>query len=157
MDLQRYQQPHVIQAALAQRRIAIVGLSSNQLRGSYFVGYYLRRHGYEIVPVNPREQEILGKKCYPSLSDVAEPVGVVCVFRAPAAVPAIAEEAIAMGAPYLWLQYTVISQEGADIAEAGGMQVIMDRCMKVEHARYRGRMHWLGFNTERISARRRLT
>ena len=62
-----------------------------------------------------------------------------------------------MGVPYLWLQYTVISQEGADIAKAGGIQVIMDRCMKVEHARYRGRMHWLGFNTERISARRRLT
>ena len=156
MDLARYQQGDIIQAALAQRRIAIVGLSSNQLRGSCFVGYYLRRHGYEIVPVNPREDEILGKKCYASLSEVPEPVDVVNVFRTPAAVPAIAEEAIAMGAPYLWLQYTVISQEGADIAEAGGMKVIMDRCMKVEHARYRGRMHWLGFNTERVSAHRRL-
>ena len=87
MDLQRYQQPHIIQAALAQRRIAIVGLSSNQLRGSYFVGYYLRRHGYEIVPVNPREQEILGKKCYPSLSDVAEAVGVCACSARPRRCP----------------------------------------------------------------------
>ena len=149
-----YQQPHVIQAALAERRVAVVGLSANPLRASYFVGYYLARHGYRVDPVNPRETEILGRTCYPNLDALPEPPDVVNVFRDPAAVPAIAEQAVRSGAKYLWLQFGVISAEGAEIAQAGGLGVIMDRCIKVEHARYRGRMHWLGFNTERISARR---
>jgi len=152
----QYQDPQVIRAALGERRVAVVGLSSNHLRASNFVGYYLQRHGYQVVPVNPRESEILGERCYPSLSAIPEPVGVVDVFRDPAAVPDIAREAVAMGARYLWLQFGVISPEGAAIAEAGGVQVIMDRCMKIEHARYLGRMHWLGFNTEQITARRRV-
>jgi len=152
----QYQDPQVIRAALGEHRVAVVGLSSNHLRASNFVGYYLQRHGYQVVPVNPRESEILGERCYPSLSTIPEPVGVVDVFRDPAAVPDIAREAVAMGARYLWLQFGVISPEGAAIAEAGGMQVIMDRCMKIEHARYLGRMHWLGFNTEQITARRRV-
>ncbi len=152
---ENYQDPKVIQDALSERRIAIVGLSSNELRASHFVGFYMQRHGYQIVPVNPRESEVLGEASYPSLADVPEPAGVVDVFRDPAAVPAIAREAVAMGAKYLWLQYGVISEEGVSIALDGGMQVIVDRCMKVEHARYRGRMHWLGFNTEVISANRK--
>ncbi|HEY5679999.1 MAG TPA: CoA-binding protein [Pseudomonadales bacterium] len=154
-DMERYQDPHVIQGALNQRRIAVVGLSGNPLRASNFVGYYMKRHGYEVVPVNPREEEILGLKSYPDLAAVPEPVGVVDVFRDPSAVPDIARAAVAAGAKYLWLQFGVISFEGAEIAEAGGMQVIMDRCIKIEHARYRGRMHWLGFNTNQISAQRR--
>ena len=154
MDLTQYQQPEIIQAALNQRRIAVVGLSANHLRASYFVGFYLQRHGYEVIPVNPRESEILGQKCYPSVTEIPEPPEVVNVFRDPAAVPAIAEEAVAVGAKCLWLQFGVISESGAAIAEAGGVRVIMDRCIKVEHARYRGRMHWLGFNTEQISAQR---
>ena len=136
------------------RTVAIVGLSPNELRPSHFVGFYLRRHGYRVIPVNPRESEILGEPCYPSLSDVPEHIDVVDVFRTPAAVPAIAEEAVAVGAGALWLQFGVISAEGAEIARRGGLAVIMDRCLKVEHARYRGRMHWLGFNTHQISARR---
>jgi predicted CoA-binding protein len=155
MQVKDYQDPAVIQAALNERSIAIVGLSSNELRASHFVGYYMQRHGYQIVPVNPRESEVLGETSYPSLADVPEPVGVVDVFRDPAAVPAIAREAVTMGAKFLWLQYGVISEEGVGIALDGGMQVIVDRCMKVEHARYRGRMHWLGFNTEVISANRK--
>lgn len=155
MRVEEYQDPTVIQAALNERRIAIVGLSSNELRASHFVGYYMQRHGYQIVPVNPRETEVLGEASYPSLADVPEPTGVVDVFRDPAAAPAIAREAVAMGAKFLWLQYGVISEEGVGIALDGGMQVIVDRCMKVEHARYRGRMHWLGFNTEVISANRK--
>ena len=154
MDLAQYQQPDVIQAALAERSVAIVGLSNNHLRASYFVGYYLRRHRYEVIPVNPREQEILGARCYADLSELPKPPGIVNVFRAPEAVPAIAEAAVAIGAKYLWLQFGVISLEGAEIAERGGVQVIMDRCIKVEHARYLGRIHWLGFNTERITAQR---
>jgi predicted CoA-binding protein len=155
-DLRQYQDPKVIQAALRERRVAVVGLSANHLRASNFVGYYLQRHGYQMIPVNPREEEILGEHAYPSLADIGQPVGVVDVFRAPAAVPEIAREAVAAGAKFLWLQFGVISPEGVEIAEAGGMQVIMDRCMKIEHARYLGRMHWLGFNTEQITARRRV-
>ena len=152
-DLSRYQDPLVIQRILhTARTIAIVGLSPNELRASYFVGYYLKRHGYRVIPVNPREPEILGEKSYPSLLDIPEHVDVVDVFRAPAALPEIARQAVAIHAGALWCQYGVINAEGAQIAEDGGVPVIMDRCLKVEHARYIGRMHWLGFNTQRITA-----
>jgi uncharacterized protein len=152
-DLTRYQDPLTIQRViLAARTIAIVGLSNNSLRASYFVGYYLKRHGYRVIPVNPREPEILGAKSFKTLSDVPEHVDVVNVFRAPDALPGIAREAVAIGAGSLWCQFTVINEEGARIAEAGGLSVIMDRCLKVEHARYVGRMHWLGFNTQRITS-----
>ena len=152
-DLTRYQDPLTIQRVLhSAKTIAIVGLSPNELRASYFVGYYLRRHGYRVIPVNPRETEILGQKSYPSLSDVPEPVDIVNVFRAPDALPAIAAEAVTISAGNLWCQFGVINEEGGRIAEAGGVSVIMDRCMKVEHARYIGRMHWLGFNTQRITS-----
>ena len=151
----RYEDPRTIQSILHRARtIAIVGLSPNELRASHFVGYYLRRHGYKVIPVNPRETSILGERSYASVTEIPEPVDVIDVFRAPDAVPAIAEEAVAAGAGALWLQYGVISEEGAEIATRGGLDVVMDRCMKVEHARYLGRMHWLGFNTHRISARR---
>jgi predicted CoA-binding protein len=153
VDLTRYQNPLTIQAALlGAKTIAIVGLSGNNLRASYFVGFYLQRHGYRIIPVNPREPEILGERSFASLQDVPVSVDIVNVFRAPAALPAIAKDAVAIGARYLWCQFTVINEEGAHIAEEGGLSVIMDRCIKVEHARYAGRMHWLGFNTQRITA-----
>lgn len=152
-DLRRYQDALTIQRVLNNARtIAVVGLSRNELRASYFVGYYLKRHGYRVVPVNPRESEILGEKCFGSLLDVPGQIDVVNVFRTPDAVPAIAEEAVQKGARNLWCQFTVISEEGARIAEAGGVSVVMDRCIKVEHARYVGRMHWLGFNTEIITS-----
>jgi len=150
-----YDDPHTIQSIINRAStIAIVGLSPNELRASYFVGYYLRRHGYTVIPVNPREETILGVRSYPSLSDVPGRVDVVDVFRAPDAVPDIAREAVAAGAGALWLQYGVISPEGAQIATDGGLDVVMDRCMKVEHARYLGRMHWLGFNTGEITSSR---
>ncbi len=152
-DLTRYQDTTVVQQVLHNAKtIAVVGLSSNILRASYFVGFYLKRHGYRVVPVNPKETEILGETSYKSLSDVPFPVDVVNVFRAPAALPGIAEEAVAVKASNLWCQFTVINEEGGRIAEAGGLSVIMDRCIKVEHARYVGRMHWLGFNTHRITS-----
>ena len=152
-DLSRYQDPLTIQRAiLSAKTIAIVGLSRNELRASYFVGFYLRRHGYRIIPVNPREAEVLGEKSFKRLADVPVPLDIVNVFRAPDALPGIAEEAVAIGAKGLWCQFTVINEDGARIAEAGGLSVIMDRCIKVEHARYVGRMHWLGFNTQRITS-----
>jgi len=152
-DVSRYQDALTIQRVLfSAKTIAIVGLSKNELRASYFVAYYLRRHGYRVIPVNPREVEILGERSFASLADVPVPVDIVNVFRAPQALPAIAEAAVAIGAKNLWCQYTVINQEGGRIAETGGLSVVMDRCIKVEHARYAGRMHWLGFNTERITS-----
>jgi predicted CoA-binding protein len=152
-DLERYQDPLTIQRLLYDARtIAIVGLSANPLRASNFVGFYLKRHGYRVIPVNPRETEILGEKSYPSLTDVPERVDLVDVFRAPDALPAIAQEAVSIAAGGLWCQFGVINEEGARIAEEGGLAVVVDRCLKVEHARYAGRMHWLGFNTQRITA-----
>jgi uncharacterized protein len=152
-DLQRYQDPLTIQRVIhGAKTIAIVGLSSNRLRASYFVGFYLQRHGYRIIPVNPRESRVLGETSFASLTDVPVPIDVVNVFRAPDALPGIATEAAAVGAKTLWCQYTVINEEGGRIAEAGGLAVVMDRCIKVEHARYVGRMHWLGFNTQRITS-----
>jgi uncharacterized protein len=154
-EVSQYQDPVVIrQILLTARTIAIVGLSSNPLRPSNFVGFYLQRHGYRIVPVNPREREALGQPAFASLSDIPFPVDVVDVFRAPQFVPEVAEEAVKIGAKALWLQFGVISPEGARIARDGGLQVVMDRCMKVEHARNLGRMHWLGFNTGVVGAQR---
>jgi predicted CoA-binding protein len=154
-DLAPYQDETAIRRILfGMRTVAIVGLSPDVLRPSNFVGFYLQRHGYRVVPVNPREREILGETSYASLADIPFPVDVVDVFRRPNAVPAISSEAVAIGAKILWLQYSVISREGAQIAEDAGLEVVMDRCMKVEHARHTGRMHWLGFNTGRVTARR---
>jgi uncharacterized protein len=152
-DLARYQDPLAIQRVLhTAKTIAIVGLSNNELRASYFVGYYLKRHGYRVLPVNPRETEILDAPSYPSLLDLPERVDIVNVFRAPDALPQIARDTVQIGAGALWCQFGVINADGGRIAEDGGVTVIMDRCIKVEHARYVGRMHWLGFNTQRITS-----
>ena len=153
LDLARYQDPLTIQRVLHNSRtVAIVGLSSNRLRASNFVGFYLRRHGYRVIPVNPREKEVFGEPSRKSLLEITEPVDIVNVFRAPDALPEIAREAVKIGAKTLWCQFNVINEEGARIAAEGGLTVIMDRCIKVEHARYIGRMHWLGFNTQRITS-----
>jgi predicted CoA-binding protein len=105
-----------------------------------------------MVPVNPREPEILGETSYPSLREVPVPVDVVNVFRAPDALPGIARDAVAIGARALWCQFGVVNLAGARIAEEAGLDVVMDRCLKIEHARYVGRMHWLGFNTGRVTS-----
>src|SRR4249919_2505425 len=138
-DVTRYQDPLGIQRVLHNAEtVAIVGLSSNELRPSYFVGYYLKRHGYRVIPVNPRESEGLGEKSFESLVDLPEQVDLVVVFRAPDALPTIAAEAVDIGAGTLWCQFGVIKEDGARIAESGGLNVVMDRCAKVEHARYVG-------------------
>jgi predicted CoA-binding protein len=154
-DVKAFQDADVIRKILGYaRNVAIVGLSSNPLRASNFVGFYLRLHGFNVYGVNPHEREVFGEPAYPSLQDVPAPIDVVDVFRAPRYVPAIADEAIAVGARALWLQFGVIAPESAAKAAAHGLDVVMDRCMKVEHARYLGRMHWLGLNTGVISAKR---
>ena len=153
--LEQYQDTATIRRILrSARTVAVVGLSANPLRASYFVGYYLQRHGYRVVPVNPGEKRILGEDSYPDLETIPFAVDLVDVFRKPAAVPAIASQTVAIDATALWLQFGVISFEGAAIAETAGLDVVMDRCVKIEHARYIGRMHWLGFNTGVLSARR---
>jgi predicted CoA-binding protein len=154
--LEHYQDPLTIQRVLyGAQTIAIVGLSGNELRASNFVGYYLKRHGYRVIPVNPHETEILDETSYPSLAEVPVPVDIVNVFRTPDALPAIARDAVATQAGALWCQFDVINEEAARIADNGRVTVIMDRCLKVEHARYLGRMHWLGFNTGRITSIRK--
>ena len=136
------------------RTIAIVGLSANRVRASFFVGQYLQYRGFRIVPVNPRAEEILGEQCYASLLDIPFPVDVVDVFRDPAAVPEIAEQAVQIGARALWLQFGVIAPEAAARAAEAGLDVVMDRCMKIEHGRWFGEMHWFGLNTGIVTSRR---
>ena len=122
-DLRRYQDPLTIQRVIhGAKTVAIVGLSNNPLRASYFVGYYLQRHGFRVIPVNPGETRILGEPSFKTLADVKVPVDIVDVFRAPDALPGIAKEAVAIGAKNLWCQFTVINEEGARIAEAGGVK-----------------------------------
>src|SRR5215472_194866 len=139
----------------AYRRIAMVGLSSNPFRPSHFAAIYLISEGYDVIPVNPRETEVLGRKSYPSLTAVPGPVEVVDIFREPAAVPAIVEEAIAIGAKVIWMQLGVIHEEAAERARAAGLEVVMDRCMKIEHARFFGGLNTIGMNTAVITSKRR--
>jgi uncharacterized protein len=137
------------------RRIAMVGLSSNPFRPSHFAALYLIAEGYDVIPVNPREEVILGRKSYPSLTAIPEPVEVVDVFRESSAVPSIVEEAIAIGAKVVWMQLGVIHEEAAERARAAGLEVVMDRCMKIEHARFFGGLNTIGMNTAVLTSRRR--
>ena len=143
------------------KNIAIVGLSSNPYRPSHFAAIYLLSEGYNVIPINPKETEILGRKCYPSVTVAAAELGrayieVVDVFRNSKDVPPIADEAIAIGARVLWLQLGVINEEAALKAINGGLDVVMDRCMKIEHARFFGGLNLIGLNTGVISAKRDL-
>ena len=136
------------------RTIAVVGLSADWFRPSYFAAKYMQEHGYRIIPVNPKYDRILGEKSYPDLRAIPEPVDLVDVFRKPADALPIAEEAIAIGAKTLWLQIGVINEEARETAKAGGLTVIMDRCVKIEYARLFGGLNWFGINTRVISSRR---
>ena len=137
------------------RNIAMVGLSSNPFRPSHFAAIYLIAEGYHVVPVNPRESEVLGLKSYPSLKAVPGPIEVVDIFRESAAVHAIVEEAIAIGAKVVWTQLGVINEEAAERARAAGLEVVTDRCMKIEHARFFGGLNTIGMNTAVITSKRR--
>jgi len=137
------------------RTIAMVGLSSNPYAASSFAGIYLDANGYNIVPVNPSQagKTILGKKVFGSVGEVGEPVDIVDVFRPAHEAPEIARQAVAAGAKVLWLQLGVISEEAADIARQGGLEVVMDRCCKIEHARFFGGLRTIGLNTGVVTAR----
>lgn len=137
------------------RRIAMVGLSANPMRPSYFAAVYLRNRGYEVIPVNPRAGSILGRRCYASLKDAPAPVEVVDIFRPARFVPVIVEEAIAVGAKVVWMQFGVIHREAARRARDAGLEVVMDQCMKVEHARFFGGLNTMGLNSGVLSARSR--
>lgn len=151
----RYMDPGTIRTVLAtSKTIAIVGLSPKPERPSYFVGTYLSYEGYRVIPINPRATEIFGEKAYPDLLSVPFPVDMVNVFRQPDECVEIARQAVQIGAKTLWLQLRVVNFEAARIAEEAGLRVIMDRCVKIEHGRYSGSLHWVGMNTEIISARR---
>lgn len=136
------------------RVIAMVGLSADWVRPSNFAAKYLLTHGYTVIPVNPRYEEILGQQAYPSLRDIPVPVDIVNVFRKTADVMPIAEDAIAIGAKVLWQQIGVLNYEAADKAAAAGLENVMDRCMKIEHGRLFGGLNWVGVNTKVISAKR---
>jgi predicted CoA-binding protein len=137
------------------KRIAMVGLSSNPFRPSHFAAIYMLSHGYDITPVNPRETEVLGRKSYASLLEVPGPIEIVDIFREPAAVPAIVEDAITRGAKVIWMQLGVIHEEAAARARRAGLEVVMDRCVKIEHARIFGGLSTIGLNTGLISALKR--
>jgi len=137
------------------RHIAMVGLSSNPFRPSHFAAIYLISQGYDVIPINPRETEVLGRKSYPTLAAVPGPIEVVDIFREPAAVPQIVEEAIAVGAKVIWMQLGVIHEEAAERARKAGLEVVMDRCMKIEHARFFGGLNSIGMNTTVITSRRK--
>lgn len=136
------------------RRIAMVGLSSDPYRPSHFAALYLLAKGYDVIPVNPGADEIVGRPSYPSLADVPGSVEVVDIFRAPTAVPGIVDEALAIGAQVIWMQLGVVHEQAAQTARQAGLEVVMDRCMKIEHARFFGGLATLGLTTGIISARR---
>lgn len=136
------------------RRIAVVGLSANWHRPSFFAAKYMLEKGYTIIPVNPAYPEVLGQKCYPSLLDIPGPVDMVDVFRKADDVLPIVDDAIAIGAKTFWLQLGVINQEAVARAEAAGLDVVMDRCVKIEYARLFGGLNWVGVNTGVVSAKR---
>ncbi|MSQ49545.1 MAG: CoA-binding protein [Betaproteobacteria bacterium] len=136
------------------RVLAIVGLSANWHRPSYFAAKYLLEHGYRVIPVNPQYTEVLGQKCYASLREIPEKVDLVDVFRKTTDVMPIAEDAIAIGARVLWQQLGVKNEEAAAKAGAAGLENVLDRCVKIEHGRLFGGLNWVGVNTRVISAKR---
>ena len=138
------------------RTIAVVGLSAEWHRPSFFAAKYMQAHGYRIIPVNPRYPEILGERCHASLATIDVPVDIVDVFRRTEDVLPIAEQAVAIGARCLWQQIGVRNEAAAKLASEAGLDVVMDRCVKIEHARLFGGLNWAGVNTGVVSARRAL-
>ncbi len=134
--------------------IAVVGLSANWYRPSFFAAKYMQDHGYRVIPVNPNYAEVLGERCYPSVTAIPGDVDIVDCFRKPEEMMPLAHEAIAKGAKALWMQLGIRNEEAARIASDAGLDVVVDRCVKIEHARILGGLNWAGVNTGVISARR---
>lgn len=135
--------------------VALVGVSANPIRSSNFVASYLVRTPFRTYPVNPVYDEVLGQKSYPSLLDLPEVPDIVDVFRRPEAIPEVVDQAIEVGAKVVWLQLGLRHDEAARKAIDAGLQVVQDRCLKIEHARFSGKLHLAGFNTGVVSSRRR--
>ncbi len=138
------------------KTLSVVGLSANDMRPSYFAAKYMQDHGYRIIPVNPRYDEILGEKCYPDLLSIPEPVDVVDLFQRSDRVMPFVEQAIEIGAKVVWMQLGVVNEEAARLARDAGLDVVMDRCVKIEYARLFGGLNWVGVDTKVISAKRPL-
>lgn len=138
------------------KTLAVVGLSANDMRPSYFAAKYMQDHGYRIIPVNPNYEEILGEKCYPDLLSIPEPVDMVDLFQRADRVKPFVEQAIEIGAKVVWMQLGVINEEAAQLARDAGLDVVMDRCVKIEYARLFGGLNWVGVDTKVISAKRPL-
>jgi len=136
------------------RSIAVVGISANWYRPSYFAAKYMQDHGYQIFPVNPNYQEVLGRPCFPTIASIPEPVDIVDCFRKSEEIVPLAHEAIAKHAKVLWMQLGIRNDEAATIALAAGLDVVMNHCVKIEHARILGQLNWAGVNTGVISSRR---
>lgn len=138
------------------RTIAIVGVSNSPHRPSYFAAKYMQHHGYRMIPVNPRYETVLGEKCYPSLTDIEEPIDIVDCFRKAEEIPALTNQAIDIGAKCLWLQLGIQHAEAEQKAYEAGLDVISNRCVKIEHGRLFGGLNYAGVNTGVISSRRAL-
>jgi len=138
--------------------IAVVGLSANWYRPSFFAAKYMRDHGYRIIPVNPAYEDVMGERCFPDLRTAREitatMIDIVDCFRKSADIPPIARDAVAIGATVLWMQLGIRNDEAAKVALDAGLEVVMNRCVKIEHARLMGGLNWAGVNTGVISARR---
>ena len=138
------------------KTLAVVGLSANDMRPSYFAAKYMQDHGYRIIPVNPNYDEILGEKCYPDLLSIPDPVDLVDLFQRPERVVPFVEQAIGIKAKVVWMQLGVINEDAAQLARRAGLEVVMDRCVKIEYARLFGGLNWVGVDTKVISAKRPL-
>ena len=150
-----FQNPAVIREILKPgRTVAIVGLSTDKTKPSNMVASYLLDEGFKIIPVHPSASSILGQRCFPDLRCIDVPVDVVDVFRPAHEMAKIADDAIAIGAKAVWMQLRIIDLASAERLLAAGVKVVVDRCMKMEHGRYSGALHFAGMNTEIISAKR---
>ena len=154
-ERRRWQDPEVIRRLLRESRtVAIIGMSADMQKASAFVASYLQHEGYRIALVNPRGGRMLGEPVYPDLASIPVPVDIVDVFRPSGEIVPFARQAVAIGAKALWLQLRIVNFEAAELAAAAGLDVVMDRCVKMEHGRFNGTLHWGGMNTEIISARK---
>ena len=136
------------------KRVAMVGLSDDWSRPSNFAAKYLLDHGFEVIPVNPKYDEILGQRCYGDLQEISEPVDIVDLFQRTERVPPFVDQAIEIGAKVVWMQLGIIHEEAAQKARSAGLEVVMNRCMKIEYARLFGGLNTIGVNTGIISAQR---
>ena len=136
------------------KRVAMVGLSADWYRPSNFAAKYLLDRDFEVIPVNPKYDEILGQKCYPDLKSIPTPIDIVDLFQRPDRVPPFVDQAIEIDAKVVWMQLGIVNEEAAQKARDAGLEVVMDRCMKIEYARLYGGLNWLGVNTGVISSQR---